>query len=51
MAQKAGLFKKPMRKGSNQQNRGSIVGCYESVGLSAEQTKVSLQTLTPPDSF
>ena len=33
MAQKAGLSQKLMRKGSNQQNCGFIVGCYESVGL------------------
>ena len=29
-----------MRKGSNQQNCGSTVGCYESVGLNTEKTKV-----------
>ncbi len=39
MAQKAGLSQKLMRKGSNQQNCGFIVGCYESVGLHIEQTK------------
>ena len=37
-----------MRKGSNQQNCGSIVGRYESLGLNTEQTKVSSQSLTPP---
>ncbi len=41
MAQKAGLWQKLMRKGSNQQNCGFIVGCYESVRLNTEQTKVS----------
>ena len=40
-----------MRKGLNQQNCGIIVGCYESVGLNTEHTKVSTQSLTPPDSF
>ena len=43
--------KRLMRKGSNQQNCGFIVGCYESVGLNTEHTKVSSQSLTPPDSF
>ena len=42
---------KLMRKGSNQQNRGFIVGCYESVGLNIEQTKASSRSLAPPDSF
>ena len=41
---------KLMRKRSNQQNYGPTVGCYESVGLYIEQTKVSWQ-LTPPHSF
>ena len=40
-----------MRKGSNRQNCGSIVGCYESAGPNTEQTKVSSQSLTPPDSI
>ena len=34
-----------MRKGSNQQNCGSIVGCYESVGLSTVQNNVFLAEL------
>ena len=51
MAQKAGLWQKLTRKGSNQHNCGFIVGCYESVGLNIEQTKVSSRSLTPPDSF
>ena len=41
MAQKAGL----MRKGSNQQNCGSIVGCYELVGLNTEQLNTTRQLL------
>ena len=51
MAQKAGLSHKLMRKGSNQQNCGFIVGCYESVGLNIEQTTASSRNLAPPDSF
>ena len=51
MAQKAGLSQKLMRKGSNHQNCGFIVGCYESVGLNIEQTTASSRSLAPPDSF
>ena len=39
-----------MRKGSNHQNCGSEVGCYESVALNTEHTKVASHSLKPPDS-
>ena len=46
MSQMAGRWRKLMRKRSNQQNCGSAVECYESVGLSTEQTKVFWQSWT-----
>ena len=46
MAQNGGLWRKLMRKGSNQQNCSS-----SQLVLNSEQTKVSLLRLTPPDSF
>ena len=41
---------KPPEKDRIRQTCGSTVGCYELIGLVTEHTKVSLHSLTPPDS-